>query len=132
MLKLKKETEYALLALGSIRQSKERISLTNIIDDLDLPRRFLARILAKMTATKILASVEGRNGGYTTGENYGKYSVFEFLRLFDEDLDVIYCQNKKCKYEKKCSHRSFFSRKIIGKFEQTLTQFKLEDIFTNA
>lgn len=131
MFRIHKETDYALIALYHIASKDDYIPLSDIISKTKMPQRFLARITAKLTRRKILISKEGRTGGYKLAKNLSQITLYEFLRIFENDLHVLRCERKtyKCSCREYCSHKTFFSQELRNAFIKQLQNITLNDVF---
>ena len=72
MLKLSKTIEYALISINHINQCDEDkpISVKKISNQYSIPFELLAKILQKLSKTKILKAVHGPRGGYKLNDKY--------------------------------------------------------------
>lgn len=61
MFNISKQSDYGLLMLEYLKDKRDYISLTEIVEKLKLPKRFLARIASKLVSARILLSREGKS-----------------------------------------------------------------------
>jgi Rrf2 family protein len=62
-LELSSEGRYALRALVYLAWSGEQMTATRISSEAHVPRRLLARILAKLSRSGLVETEQGRGGG---------------------------------------------------------------------
>ena len=59
-----RDTDYALRALIRIAVSgKQVVSVSELVNELAIPRAFLRKVLQKLTKHSVLISVKGNQGG---------------------------------------------------------------------
>lgn len=131
MLKLSKKTEYSLLLVSMLLDEKDFIPLTKVVEHTELPLRFLARISAVLANNNVLLSREGRIGGYKLAERFYTMSLFDFLSIFERNLNLANChkKGKKCKFEKICKHKDALQEKLNFVILRDLKQIKLKELF---
>ena len=131
MLKLSKKSDYGLLIISKLLGSDEYISLSKLVEDTKLPLRFLARISAVLAHHGVLASREGRVGGYKIGKRYPLLSVYDFLSIFESDMIMTSCQHdgKTCRFEKICKHKDHVQKKLHAVILKDLQDVKLSELF---
>jgi Rrf2 family protein len=127
MFNISKQSDYGLLMLEYLKDKKDYISLTEIVEKLKLPKRFLARIASKLVSAKILLSREGKIGGYLLNPKVNSLTLYDYLKVFEGDLVLTKCFDKdyQCQWEKNCSHKKFFNHKLRNAFIKNLKKEKL-------
>lgn len=130
MLKISKKSDYGLILLSYLRGRKDYVSLSEIIKETNLPIRFMARIASTLKKYKILDSVEGKKGGYKITSQIDKMTIYDYLKIFEEDLSLTSCAKDDycCPYEKLCSHKDFFKNKLRNLFIENMKKYKLKKI----
>lgn len=131
MLTLNKQSDYALIIVSQLLNKEEFIPLSELVDNTNLPKRFLARIAATLVNKKLLISREGRVGGYKLSPDIKEISLFNFLHIFERQLNFLDCMKHsyKCKYEKVCVHRHKIRTKLNDIVLNELKETKLMDLF---
>lgn len=131
MLTLNKQSDYALIIVSQLLGKDEFIPLSELVANTNLPKRFLARIAATLVNRKLLLSREGRVGGYKLAPQIMDISLFDFLHIFERQLNFLDCMthNYKCKYEKVCKHRHAIRTKLNDIVLNELKKTKLMDLF---
>ena len=132
MLKLSKKSDYGLLVISKLLHTEEFVSLSKLVEHTKLPLRFLARISAILAHNGILASREGRVGGYKLGKRFQLLSVYDFLCIFENDLKMTGCQNgsKTCAFEHICKHKDVIICKLQNVILDDLKKVKLSELFS--
>jgi len=130
MFNISKQSDYGLLMLEYLKDKKDYTSLTEIVEKLKLPKRFLARIASKLVCAKILLSREGKIGGYLLNPKIKSLTLYDYLKIFEGDLALTKCFDKdyQCQWEKNCSHKKFFDNKLRNTFIKNLKKERLLEI----
>ena len=76
---LTRASEYALLSLDVIRNSKHPIGAEQLAKKLCIPKSFLAKILQSLAKNGILESRKGAQGGFILAKNMEDISVNEII-----------------------------------------------------
>ncbi|KKU47885.1 hypothetical protein A2334_02330 [Candidatus Roizmanbacteria bacterium RIFOXYB2_FULL_38_10] len=132
MLTLSKQTDYSFIIISQLKGKDTFIPLSDLVQNTDLPQRFLARIAATLVNKKLLISREGRVGGYKLASNINTTSLYDFLAIFEKRLSFLDClgnKSTKCKYEKVCLHRHGVKVKLNDVVVSQLKRTKLMDLF---
>src|SRR3954470_18067604 len=109
-MRLSRKSDYALRALVTLAEQPGRtISIRELSELNDVPRRFLEHIMLEMKSKGIVRSVPGRIGGFELAMAADKITMGEIVRLFDEMLAPIPCVSathyEPCTQESKCRFR---------------------------
>lgn len=131
MLKLSKKSDYGLLVISKLLHTDDFVSLSKLVEHTNLPLRFLARISAVLANNGILMSREGRVGGYKLGKQFPHLSVYDFLSVFENNLNMTGCQDKsnKCAFEHICRHKDAVKCKLQKVILDDLKKVKLSELF---
>lgn len=132
MLKLSKKSDYGLLIISKLLHTDEFLSLSKLVEHTKLPLRFLARISSVLAHHGILQSREGRVGGYKLGKRFSLLSVYDFLSVFENNLNMTGCQDPsgKCRFEHICKHKDSVRCKLQEVILRDLKKIKLSDLFS--
>ena len=130
MLTINNKSDYGLLIVEKLHKQKEYIPLSKIVDNTKLPARFIARIAADLVRCGILESREGKIGGYKLAKNPDKITLYEFLKVFEEDMQLTKCQNPdyNCDFQTICNHNNFFRQKLTTILVHELNNWTLMDV----
>jgi len=112
-MKVSKKTDYALRALFAIAELREAsISIRELSEITDVPRRFLENIMLEMNKAGWVKSTSGRYGGYTLARNSNEITLGEVIRYFEGMIAMISCVSvssyEACSQESKCYFRRVF------------------------
>ena len=113
-MKISKKTDYALRALFAIAEPSREgtISIRELSEAVDIPRRFLENIMLEMNKAGWVKSVTGRNGGYALARDASKITLGEVIRHFEGMVAMISCVSvynyEPCSQEGKCYFRRVF------------------------
>ena len=132
MFSINKETDYALSAINYLSKKRdEYISITSISDDLHISKRYLAKILSSIRNSGVLESKEGKNGGYKLIKEMKDINLYDFLKIFEEDLDFVKCgkTGHNCACLKHCEQKEFFSVFLKNEIKNVLKSKNLDEIF---
>jgi Rrf2 family protein len=131
MLKLSKKSDYGLLIISKLLHTDEYVSLSKLVEHTKLPLRFLARISAVMARHGVLASREGRVGGYKLGKRFPLLTVYDFLSIFENHLNMTGCQEPgvKCKFDSICKHKNKIQGRLHAVILDDLRRIRLSDLF---
>jgi Rrf2 family protein len=109
-MKLSRKSDYALRALTTLAAEPGRtISIRELAERNDVPRRFLEHIMLELKAKGIVRSVAGRVGGFELAMAPEHITMGRVVRIFEEMLAPIACVSathyEPCTQEKWCRFR---------------------------
>ncbi|MFA7092845.1 MAG: Rrf2 family transcriptional regulator [Arcobacteraceae bacterium] len=112
-MKVSKKTDYALRALFAIADNNgASISIRELSENVDVPRRFLENIMLEMNKAGWVKSIPGRYGGYTLAKDANDITLGEVIRFFEGMIAMISCVSasnyEPCSQENKCYFRRVF------------------------
>jgi Rrf2 family protein len=90
-LELSSEGRYALRALVYLARAGEKVTADRISTEAHIPRRLLARILAKLSHAGLVESEQGRGGGSRLARPAGKITLREAVEAIEGPFGVIRC-----------------------------------------
>lgn len=130
MLTINNRSDYGLLIISKLLNNTDYVSLSKLVHNTNLPQRFIARVAADLVRSGILASREGKVGGYRLAKNPKSVTLYEFLKIFEEDMRLTKCQRPDyhCDFEKMCSHNNFFRIKLTNILVKELNNWTLMDV----
>ena len=85
------EGRYALRALVYLAWAGERVTADRISTEAHIPRRLLARILAKLSHAGLVESEQGRSGGSRLARPAGKITLREAVEAIEGPFGVTRC-----------------------------------------
>lgn len=97
-LELSSEGRYALRALLYLARIGELATADRISVEARVPRRLLARILAKLSQAGLVESEQGRGGGSRLARPAGEITLRDAVEAAEGPFDVSRCimQNRAC------------------------------------
>lgn len=110
-MKLSRKSDYALRALFTLvgHYGQGPLSVREISERNDIPRRFLEQIMLDMKSRGWVTSIAGRDGGFVLGKLPQEITMGEVVRHFDGILAPISCVStshyEPCSQEGKCRFR---------------------------
>ena len=90
-LELSSEGRYALRALIYLALLGEQATADRVSAEAHIPRRLLARILAKLSHAGLVQSEQGRGGGSRLARPAGKITLREAVEAIEGPFGVIRC-----------------------------------------
>lgn len=76
---LTRASEYALLALDTMRKSDKPIGAEQLANELSIPKSFLAKILQSLAREKILESRKGAHGGFMLTKDINDIAISDII-----------------------------------------------------
>lgn len=128
-MKLSRKADYALRVLFTLvdRQGYGPMSMTQLSEQNDVPRKFLEHIMLDLKDRGWVASSPGRFGGYELATNPGSITIGQVVRRFDDQMAPVACvsvtQNEPCNQAHHCRFRRVFLevRNLTARFLDNLT-----------
>ncbi|ABG05535.1 transcriptional regulator, BadM/Rrf2 family [Rubrobacter xylanophilus DSM 9941] len=90
-LELSSEGRYALRALIYLARVNRRVTADTISADTGIPRRLLARVLAKLSRARLVRSSEGRGGGSELARSPEQITLREAVEAIEGPFEVTRC-----------------------------------------
>jgi Rrf2 family protein len=115
---LSKKCQYALHALIYIveHEDSDRLTIQEIADKKNIPKKFLEGILVDLKNAGIVGSKKGKFGGYYMMKKPEDVSVLEIIRLIDGAVAMLPCVSLnfyescgRCEDEATCRVNKLFS-----------------------
>lgn len=129
MFAMNNKSDYGLLLISRLKQRNEYTSLSRLVDETRLPPRFIARIAAELVKAGILASKEGKVGGYKIAKDLHEVSLSEYLGYFEDRVELVKCVDGhyECRFSPICRHGAFFKTKLNTIVQAELRKWTLAD-----
>lgn len=94
-MKLRTTSEYALRVLVHMSQHEEDIhTAKNLAEVLDIPYKYLTRIMTTLAKEGLFQSTRGRYGGFTFAKPLDQITVYEILASFNDINDDVCIMGK--------------------------------------
>ncbi len=132
-MKLSKTSTYALRVLSyMINSDMEVFSAKYLVEQLDVPDKYLRRLMTDMSKNGFIRSMQGRDGGYVFAKNANEIFLSDVIDAV-EGMDYYtgcIMGHDQCSSENPCSlHEAYgpIRDKLVGFLEST-TIAKLKNI----
>jgi Rrf2 family protein len=130
-VQLTKKASYGLIAAVELARAPADTprSAAWIADRYDLPVAFIEKILHQLRQAGLVASRQGRGGGYTLPVEARRVSVRRVLEALGEGLDLVDClgQATSCRLTGVCPTKDAW-RTINDRFRELLDRISLDDL----
>jgi Rrf2 family protein len=130
-VQLTKKASYGLIAAVELARAPAGTprSAAWIADRYDLPVAFIEKILHQLRQAGLVASRQGRGGGYTLPVEARRVSVRRVLEALGEGLDLVDClgQATSCRLTGVCPTKDAW-RTINDRFRDLLDGISLDDL----
>ncbi|MCX6098472.1 MAG: Rrf2 family transcriptional regulator [Candidatus Bipolaricaulota bacterium] len=130
-MQLTKKASYGLIAAVELARAPADTprSAAWIADRYDLPVAFIEKILHQLRQAGLVASRQGRGGGYTLPVEARRVSVRRVLEALGEGLDLVDClgQATSCRLTGVCPTKDAW-RTINDRFRELLDRISLDDL----
>lgn len=105
-MKLNTTSQYAIRIMEYIGINIHKLhTAKNISEELDIPYKYLTKIMTLLTNAKLLESIRGREGGYSLIKEPSSIKIIEILDAVKECMNERNCLlgTGLCNELKKCS-----------------------------
>jgi Rrf2 family protein len=130
-VQLTKKASYGLIAAVELARAPADTprSAAWIADRYDLPVAFIEKILHQLRQAGLVASRQGRGGGYTLPMEARRVSVRRVLEALGEGLDLVDCLGEatSCRLTGVCPTKDAW-RTINDRFRELLDRISLDDL----
>jgi len=130
-MQLTKKSSYGLIATIELAGCavEEPLPASAIAERYSLPRSFVEKILHQLRQAGLVASTQGRKGGYQLTRRPGEITVRQVLEALDESLDLVGClgPGSPCELTSICPTRGAWER-IDRRFKEMLGSLSLGDL----
>jgi Rrf2 family protein len=110
-MKLSKTSEYALRVLAYMINSDMQVfTAKHLVETLDVPNKYLRRLMTDMSKHGFIKSMQGREGGYVFARNADKIFLNEVIDAVEgiDKYQGCIMGHHKCSDENPCSlHKSY-------------------------
>lgn len=104
MVRISKATEYALAAVQHLALSGAPASARGLSERYHLPAGLMAKVLQRMAAAGIVASVQGAHGGYSLRVSPDELSFLQLSEAVDGPYRFAGCEaDGTCESQEHCS-----------------------------
>lgn len=130
MLRITRLTDYATVILSHMAQAPERLySAKTIAQDLSIGGATVSKILKMLSASHIVLSTRGAEGGYKLAQPAASLSVTRIIEAIEGPLAITECAlvTHQCGQSKGCGVQTHW-QKINAVIAQALSEVTLADM----
>jgi len=85
-MKFNKTTEYAFRILSFMAKDESRIySVDEIFEKLQIPYRYLRKLMTNLSRSEFIDSVQGKNGGYQISKKTEDIKLLDIINVVDPE-----------------------------------------------
>lgn len=131
MLNLSTQSDYGMLMISYLRKKEGYVPVSELVEKMKLPKRYLARIAAELAKHKVLESREGKVGGYKLTDRVKNMTLYDYLRIFEGEMTLIKCQKEgyRCPWYEVCQHKGLLRNSLAEILTRELKKQKLLALF---
>lgn len=130
-MRLTKQTNYAVRMLMYCAANADNLSrIPEIAKAYGVSELFLFKILQPLHKAGIVETVRGRNGGIRLGRPADKISLFDVVRVTEDNFSMAECfeaDDTECPLVDSCGLNSAL-RKALNAFFDVLAQYSIHDL----
>lgn len=110
MLKIKRETDYALLIMIHLALQDKPVSAIQIAEECSLSPSFVGKILKILTKFDLLSSKRGSQGGYVLNCEPENITILQIVSAIEGPMMISQCVEDKhqCMRSKQCELMPFW------------------------
>ncbi len=100
-----KTTEYSLRILGYMAKDETRLYNVNaIFEQLEIPFRYLRKLMTNLTRFGFVLSVQGKNGGYKIARKLEEILLIDIVNALEPEFNANVCffGLKECSFQPAC------------------------------
>jgi Rrf2 family protein len=108
-----KTTTYALRILTVMASNPDKMYTSISLNELlEIPKKYLQRLLTDLSRSGIIKSIQGRNGGFILARNAGKITVASIVEAVEGLSEEVSCffGFEKCALDKPCSMHDVWTK----------------------
>lgn len=129
-MNLSKTSKYAFRILGHMAQNdKELYSAQQLHKEIDIPERYLRRLLTDLSKAGFIRSIQGRQGGFTFARSTSEIYLSQIVDSIDglESINGCILGYESCAFNHKCPMHNIWEE-TKKKVLQTLKNTSLRNI----
>lgn len=116
-MRLSKTSEYAIRAMSYLaRHSGELVPVTRLARSLDIPYKYLARLMTQLSQAGLLASVQGKKGGFRIARPLGEIYLHQIVDVVEglEDYHRCVLGYPQCDDKNPCCMHHLWEPQLLG------------------
>ena len=125
-MKLSARARYGLRLCFLIGLSGETVSLTTLVKQTDLSKKYLEQILSQLRSGGVIGAVRGVNGGYYLLRTPAEVTIKDVLSAVDDTFEITDCIAGNCN-DIYCPNRRIFKR-LYDDIDKLLQGTTLQDM----
>jgi Rrf2 family protein len=90
-MRLNKTTQYAIRILSYIESKESKNNASILSKELDIPYKFLSKLMTILVKANLVTSIRGRDGGYILAKEAKDIKIIDILKLFDDTVSDNEC-----------------------------------------
>lgn len=135
MLNLSAKGDYGLVFLRELAKlpKGQYLGLKEVARAHNLPFKYLEQLARKLTQAGIVASREGKGGGYTLAKKPNAISLIKVLEVLEGELSPAICATGcgLCSRQQACEKKTGW-RKVHQQLYKTVSKYTLVDILSKS
>ncbi|MFH1601548.1 MAG: Rrf2 family transcriptional regulator [Candidatus Shapirobacteria bacterium] len=124
MLTIKRQTEYAVFLIHYLHCQNKEVSLKLVSEATSLSLPLLGKVASRLVEADILASKEGKGGGYRLKKPLKKITLKEIMDIFETKRRIVSCFADEQSCIADCRLKSFW-HKVEKDLEKRLGRIRL-------
>lgn len=131
-MQLNNTTQYAIRILNyiAVNGNEKLYSAKELSNILNIPYKFLTKIMTELVKAEFVNSIRGRDGGFKLAKEANEIKIIDILNAFNEDISSTSCLLGigKCDSQNKCAlHDQWVEPKgMIQKMFEETTLYNLD------
>lgn len=121
-MKITREADYAVRVVYAIMCADTKISARAISETSGVTLRFALKILHKLTASQMVKSFKGVNGGFVLAKDPQDISLGEIIECIDGPFEISHCLNEDCDCTRIADKSMCQFRKIFDNMSQKICE----------
>jgi len=102
---LTRKADYAIRCVLILSSQKNKIAnVTEVAEQMDIPKNFLAKIVQQLVKAGILASIRGINGGFKLAKETHEINLLDVIETVEGPLGMNRCviDKRRCNFSNLC------------------------------
>ncbi len=133
-MNLSKTSKYAFRILVHMAKDEKALySAHQLHKDIDVPERYLRRLLTDLSKSGFIKSTQGRQGGFTFARDISKITLLQIVKAVDglESLNECILGYETCQFNYSCPMHDVWEETKL-KVINTLSKTSLKDIHNKS
>lgn len=119
------------MALNSNNSTISPITLYNISERQGISLSYLEQLFVKLRRSGLVKSYKGPGGGYILAKDLDQVSIFDIIKIVDDDMDARSCRGMmNCKENHRCLTHDLWEG-LTNHVYSYLEKVTLKDLITN-